>query len=124
MLAATVTFRLPSRTFLRRLALGIQHGLSFNDPFKQHNSRSRICCFRQLYGLLRMFSMLNTIADGTRWKERCSIRLAEEPLTPRLPNDHWNSAECSQSNQQTLRPPAPLASNPSARREKETCVTV
>lgn len=92
MFTTSITFRPPSRTFLRRNVLGIrvQHGLSFNDPFKQHNSRSRICCLRQLSRLRRMFDLFNTIADDTFSKKRFSIRLAEEPISPLLPSSHWN----------------------------------
>lgn len=90
MFRTSVAFRLPSRTFLRGLNPGIciQHRLSFNDPFKQHNSNNSICCLRQLSRLWRMFDLFKTIS-GTWWKERCSISLAEEPISPLLPNLNW-----------------------------------
>lgn len=92
MFTTSFTFRLSSRTSLWNLILGvgIQHGLSFNDPFKQHNSSNSICCLRQLSRLWRMFDLFNTIADDTCSKKRCSIRLAEEPISPLLPNSDWN----------------------------------
>lgn len=89
MFPAAVAFRVPLSTFLRGLNPGIrvQHRLSFNDPFKQHNSNNSICCLRQLSRLWRMFDLVKTI-NGT-WEERCSIRLAKEPISPLLPNLNW-----------------------------------
>lgn len=83
MFGAAIAFGLPSRTYRRRLAptIGVQHGLSFNDPFKQHSSSSRICCLRQLSRLWRIFDLFSTTADETRCVNRCSIELAEEPIT-------------------------------------------
>lgn len=90
MFPAAVAFRVPLSTFLRGLNPGIrvQHRLSFNDPFKQHNSNNSICCLRQLSRLWRMFDLVKTI-NGTWWEERCSIRLAKEPISPLLPNLNW-----------------------------------
>uniref|UniRef100_S4PLF5 Uncharacterized protein n=1 Tax=Pararge aegeria TaxID=116150 RepID=S4PLF5_9NEOP len=86
MFPTTDAFRLPSRTFIGRPTILrlVQHRLSFDDPFKQHNSSSKICCLRQLSRLWRMFDLLRT--DDTGPRGRSSIRLAEEPISPRLPN--------------------------------------
>lgn len=81
MFPTTVAFRLSSRTFIRKFIfrIRVQHRLSFDDPFKQHNRSNNICCFRQLSRLWRIFDLFNTIAADTCSKKRCSIRLAEEP---------------------------------------------
>lgn len=90
MFTTAIAFRPPSGTFLGSLVLdfSVQHRFSFNDPFKQHNRSNSICCLRQLSRFSRMLSLLTTIADGTCSKERCSIRLAIEPISPLLPNLH------------------------------------
>lgn len=99
MFSTSLTFRLPSRTFLwwpiLSIRIGVQHRLSFDDPFKQHNSRRSICCLRQSL-LWRMFGLYKTTAGDTSPKERCSIRLAEEPIPLLLPKQHWTGyhGEC------------------------------
>lgn len=91
MFTTSIAFWPPSRTFLPSLTLGVgvQHGLSFNDPFKQHNSNSSICVFLQLSRLCRILDLFNTIVNDTCSKERYSIRLPKKTITLLLLIFYW-----------------------------------